>query len=199
MSRFLNNFDQANTNLKISKITLPGTVLALHMLERSGLSANDKKLVMTGVELVKTESVVEDMMNSIKKYFGEGIREVEKRPQCDRPIKEEPVFNGERLFSESSESTRSSSDPDNMSEEEEAYYTNWRNRGKAKPWRRTDNNRSYNNHISRFNRDKRENTSQRDIQIMIEEEITLEVSKKSTLRHLRQLTTLGQLRSLTPG
>ena len=157
MSSFLNNFDQANTNLKISKITLPGTVLALHMLERSGLSVNDKKLVMTGVELVKTESVVEDMMNSIKKYFGEGIREVEKRPQCDRPIKEEPVFNGERLFSESSKSTRSSSDPDNMSEEEEAYYTNWRNRGKAKPWRRTDNKRSYSNHISKFNRDKRDN------------------------------------------
>ena len=158
MKSFLNNFDQANANLKISKITLPGTVLALHMLERSGLSTNDKKLVMTGVDVAQTDSVVEDMMNAIKKYFGEGIREVEKRPQCDRPIKEEPVFNGQRVFSESSESTRSSSETGSESEEEEAYYTNWRDRGKDKSWRRTDNNRSYNN-TSRYNynRDKRGN------------------------------------------
>ena len=158
MKSFLNNFDQANANLKISKITLPGTVLALHMLERSGLSTNDKKLVMTGVDVAQTDSVVEDMMNAIKKYFGEGIREVEKRPQCDRPIKEEPVFNGQRVFSESSESTRSSSETGSESEEEEAYYTNWRDRGKDKSWRRPDNNRSYNN-TSRYNynRDKRGN------------------------------------------
>ena len=67
MNGFLNDFDQANANLKISKIELPKTVLALHMLERSGLTANDKKLVMTGVNLDDVGNVVDDMVNSIKK------------------------------------------------------------------------------------------------------------------------------------
>ena len=87
------------------------------MLERSGLTANDKKLVMTGVNLDNVGNVVDDMVNSMKKYFGEGIRDDrEKRSNnVDKPldratIKEEPVYNGERIYSESSKSMHSSSD-----------------------------------------------------------------------------------------
>ena len=102
MNGFLNDFDQANANLKISKIELPKTVLALHMLERSGLTANDKKLVMTGVNLDDVGNVVDDMVIGElykKKYFCEGIRDdLEKRfNNVDKPlgratIKEELVY-----------------------------------------------------------------------------------------------------------
>ena len=114
------------------------------MLERSGLTANDKKLVMTGVNLDNVGNVVDDMVNSMKKYFGEGIRDDrEKRSNnVDKPldratIKEEPVYNGERIYSESSKSMHSSSDTCNTSEEEKAFHTNWRDRGKSNTsWRR---------------------------------------------------------------
>ena len=71
------------------------------MLERSGLSTNDKKLVMTGVNLDKTDSVIFDMTNSMKKYFGDGINNRERK--TDISIKEEPVYNT-RTLSDSSES-----------------------------------------------------------------------------------------------
>ena len=98
MNSYLERCDQSNGDLKTSKITLPETVLALHMLERSSLDVNDKKLVMTGIKLDKSDSIVQDMANGMKKYFGVGIRESSSSSFSHSHKVKEEVYEAEETF-----------------------------------------------------------------------------------------------------
>ena len=142
MNSYLERCDQSNGDLKTSKITLPETVLALHMLERSSLDVNDKKLVMTGIKLDKSDSIVQDMANGMKKYFGVGIRESSSSSFSHSHKVKEEVYEAEGTFESQSSESQRSTDSDLSEVDEEAYHTQWRGKHKTQSWRKPDGYRN---------------------------------------------------------
>lgn len=69
MDKYINEFDRLQKRMKKIKVQYPNSVLALKLLHCSGLSAAEKKLVLTGVDYGNTDTLYEQMVKSLKKFF----------------------------------------------------------------------------------------------------------------------------------
>ena len=73
---------------------MPDPVLAFQLLDYSGLSANEKQIVLTGVDYTKKDKVYEQMVLSIKKFFGDQLKtgEISKSENHAINFKKKPVM-----------------------------------------------------------------------------------------------------------
>lgn len=69
MEKYIDEFDRLQKRMKKIKVQYPNSVLALKLLHCSGLSAADKKLVLTGVDYCNIDTLYEQMVKSLKKFF----------------------------------------------------------------------------------------------------------------------------------
>lgn len=96
MEKYIDEFDRLQKRMKKIKVQYPNSVLALKLLHRSGLSAAEKKLVLTGVDYSKEDTLYEQMVFSLKKFFtGDDYSTIAGEPgTISKPItvKSEPVM-----------------------------------------------------------------------------------------------------------
>ena len=94
MEHYLREFDKCSKRIKKEGIDMPDPVLAFQLLDYSGLSAKEKQIVLTGVDYTKKNKVYEQMVSSIKKFFGDQMitGETNKSENHAITFKEEPVM-----------------------------------------------------------------------------------------------------------
>ena len=69
MTKYIDEFDKLQKKMKKINVQYPSSVLALKLLHCSGLTAAEKKLVLTGVDYSKSDTLYEQMIGSLKKFF----------------------------------------------------------------------------------------------------------------------------------
>ena len=72
IAQYIVNFEAKYDKVKNKGIKLPSEVLAFKLLRRSGISRDDKKLVLTGMDYSEKESLYKNAQKALKKYCGEG-------------------------------------------------------------------------------------------------------------------------------
>ena len=90
MEKYLDEFDRLQKRMKKIKVQYPDSVLALKLLHRSGLSASDKKLVLTGVDYSQDNTLYDQMKRSLKKFFCSN--DMNKSESTAIVVKSEPVM-----------------------------------------------------------------------------------------------------------
>ena len=94
MENYLREFDKCQKQIKKFGIEMPDPVLAFQLLDYSGISQSEKQIVLTGVDYSKKGKVYEQMVLSIKKFFGDQMipgTSVKSENQAIA-IKQEPVM-----------------------------------------------------------------------------------------------------------
>lgn len=96
MERYIDEFDKLKKRMGKIGVQYPNSVLAFKLLHCSGLSAAEKKLVLTGVDYSKTDTLYEQMKGSLKKFFtGNDGSTVSSAPGAGSKsitVKSEPVM-----------------------------------------------------------------------------------------------------------
>ena len=69
---FIQNFESKYNKIKNAGIVLPECVLAFKLLRTANISANDKKLCLTGMDYTKKDELFVQAQKSLKKYCGGG-------------------------------------------------------------------------------------------------------------------------------
>ena len=69
---YINQFDSKYTKVKNKGITLPSSVLAFKLLRNSNISNSERKIVLTGMDYEKKDTLYDQAKASLKKYCGEG-------------------------------------------------------------------------------------------------------------------------------
>ena len=99
MEQYLREFDKSQKKIKKCGIEMPDQILAFKLLGYSGLSQSEKQIVLTGVDYAKKDKVYEQMVLSIKKFFGDQMipdtvnsENVISENQAIAVVKQEPVF-----------------------------------------------------------------------------------------------------------
>ena len=110
VDEYISEFTRLNNNLKKYKIVLPATVLGFQLLEFSGLQDQDKTIVLTGVNFQTPDTLMNQMAQSLKKFFGRhSLSGMTKFAESNTAVKVEPTF-----------------------QTEEVLYGNYRGRGKGR-------------------------------------------------------------------
>ena len=95
MEHYLREFDKCQKKIKKHAIEMPNQILGFQLLAYSGLSQSEKQIVLTGVDYGKKDTVYEQMVLSIKKFFGDqmipGNVTIKSENQAIA-IKQEPVM-----------------------------------------------------------------------------------------------------------
>ena len=68
---FITKFDRKYQRLARGSMTIPLPILAFMMLKKVGISANDKKLVLSGMDYSKRDTLYEQANKSLRKVKGE--------------------------------------------------------------------------------------------------------------------------------
>ena len=69
MEKYIDEFDTLEKRMKKIKVQYPDLILALKLLHRFGISAIEKKLVLTAVDYSKENTLYDQMKNSLKKIL----------------------------------------------------------------------------------------------------------------------------------
>ena len=69
---YINQFDSKYTKVKNKGITLPSSVLAFKLLRNSNISNTERKIVLTGMDYEKKDTLYDQAKASLEKYCGEG-------------------------------------------------------------------------------------------------------------------------------
>ena len=72
IQQFIVNFEGKYDKIKNAGIALPAQVLAFKLLRTSGISREDKKLCLTGMDYGKKEELFVQAQKALKKYCGDG-------------------------------------------------------------------------------------------------------------------------------
>ena len=97
---YISKFTTLYINMKKRKIELPQTVLAFKLLDFSGLQNYEKTTVLTAVDYSKNEKLLDQMMKSLKKFFGtQSLSEMTSHQGAS--VKLEPTYHTEKAFYES--------------------------------------------------------------------------------------------------
>ena len=105
MEQFLNEYERKVKELKKEGITLPEVVLAMQLLDSTGLDKKEKQIVLTAVDYSKKTEMYDQMKQALRKFFGDQAMTRKERMT-------EPLIKTEEV---------------NATEAEEAYYTRGRN------------------------------------------------------------------------
>ena len=95
MEHYLREFDKCQKKIKKHAIEMPNQVLGFQLLDYSGLSQSEKQIVLTGVDYGKKDKVYEQMVLSIKKFFGDQMIPGNVNMNSENQaiaIKQEPVM-----------------------------------------------------------------------------------------------------------
>ena len=68
---FITNFDRKYQRLARGSMTIPSPILAFMMLKKAGISADDKKLVLSGMDYSKKDTLYEQAKKSLRKFKGD--------------------------------------------------------------------------------------------------------------------------------
>ena len=127
MENYLREFDKCQKQIKKFGIEMPDPVLAFQLLDYSGISQSEKQIVLTGVDYSKKGKVYEQMVLSIKKFFGDQMIPGNIKSETQTiAIKQEPVMIAKSVHKQH---TGTSYDTvyDNYDENNEAFYAGNKN------------------------------------------------------------------------
>ena len=93
IKEYIRVFDSKYTKVENHGVALPQSLLAFKLLRNANISKEDKKLVMTGMDYTKKETLYIDAKSALKKYCGERTTGAGSSNTSD--IKFEPEFKKE--------------------------------------------------------------------------------------------------------
>ena len=88
---YIQTFDTNYNKLINLNITLPQEVLALKIIRNAKISAGDKKLVLTGINMDEKDKLYEQAKSALRKYCGEGFSVVNRESEGSVSVKYEPI------------------------------------------------------------------------------------------------------------
>ena len=98
IEEFISEYQKLNNHICKQKIVLPEAVLAFKLLDSSGLDHTDRKLVLTGVDYTKENTLFTQMCAALRTFFGKiALKSTKDGVQ----VKAEPTFCSDTFYSSS--------------------------------------------------------------------------------------------------
>ena len=128
MEHYLSEYDKCQKQIKKFSIEMPDPVLAFQLLDYSGLSQSEKQIVLTGVDYSKKGKVYEQMVLSIKKFFGDQMIPGNFTSENQAvAVKQEPVMVAKSGFKQQMRSPYTDPKYDHFDEYSDAFYAGNKN------------------------------------------------------------------------